>query len=103
MMSFNYRLTKLVAEALEAINNYDGSGYIEVLSLKDGSKALDYDDSYIIINNNDEPYIRDKRNQRLYDNGSWTEEQLRDEDTYLLENFEYEDICIIADRLYGIN
>lgn len=101
MMSFSYRLSKLVAEALEVINNYDGSGYVKVLSLKDGSKALDYDDSYIIIND-DEPYIRDKRNQRLYDNGSWTEEQLRDEDIYL-ENFEYEDIFDLADRLYGIN
>lgn len=102
-MSFNYRLCKLLAEALEAINKYDGSGYVEVLSLKDGSKALDYDDSYIIINNDDEPYIRDKRSQRLYDGGSWTEEQLRDDDSYLLNSFEYEDICDLADRLYGIN
>lgn len=99
MFNFTSQLADVVFLALRAINDYDGE---KAVTLPTGEKAIDNDDAWIIINREDEPICRDKREQRVretyakegreYDDGNST-------DCYLLDNWTYEDICDFADRL----
>ena len=104
-MNHNYygRLAELVGEATIAINNYNGE---KAITLPTGERALDNDDSLIIIGTpNGEPIIRDKREQKIrevymQEGKEYPEEHCTD--VFLGDSWDEGEICSYADQLLGI-
>ena len=96
-MSYKFytKLNKVVREALNAINTYNGK---KATTLPTGEKAIDNDDAWLIIGG-EEPILRDKREQRLREKGKFNEEDSTD--VYISDSWSYEDICVYADKLVG--
>ena len=106
MSNYNFygKLNNVARDALNAIQNYEGD---KAITLATGEKAIDNDDAYIIIGDAEigEPYIRDKREQRIRETYMKEGKEFPDErnsDVYLYDQWTYDDICSYADCLLGI-
>ena len=99
--TFIEKLNKVRSEAIDYIQNYTGS---KSIILPTGERAIDNDDAWIIIGDEEvgEPYLRDKREQRLREKykaeGIEFSEELSS-DVYMLDNMENEELCMFADEL----
>lgn len=102
-MNNNYygQLAAVANAAAMAINSYEGK---KAVTLPTGEKAIDNDDAWIIIGE-DEPIVRDKREQRIretYKNEGKEYPEEESTDYFLLDKWEYEEICTYADELLGL-
>ena len=97
-MNNNYygQLANVANSAAMAINGYTGE---KSIILPTGERAIDNDDAWLIIGG-DEPILRDKREQRLREKGLLKEEDSTD--FFILDKWDYEDICTYADCLLGL-
>lgn len=99
--TFLDKLNKVRSEAIDYIRNYTGN---KSVILPTGERAIDNDDAWIIIGDEEvgEPYIRDKREQRLREKykakGIEFSEELSS-DVYMLDNMDNEGLCMFADKL----
>lgn len=93
MYTFQQRYNALLAAALGTIDKYKGklSGV-----LSSGQRYIDNDDALILIGNGN-PMLRDKRDQRLVNDGYKKEKNCDDEP--LSKAFEPTQIISLADRL----
>ena len=91
---YQNKLAKLAKEALDSIFNYNG---IKVINLPTGERAIDFDDSYIIIKSigYTEPVFRWKKEQWSLNNGK---KEKAEYDARLSE-LPIDEICKIADNL----
>jgi hypothetical protein len=97
-------MSDVAHEALDYIQNYDGE---KAITLPTGEKAIDNDDAYVIIGDEEvgEPYLRDKREQRIREVYKKEGKEFPDEansDVYLLDAWDYFPVCEFADKLLGI-
>lgn len=102
-MNNNYygQLAAVANAAAMAINSYEGK---KAVTLPTGEKAIDNDDAWIIIGE-DEPIVRDKREQRIretYKNEGKEYPEEESTDYFLLDKWEYEEICTYADEVLGL-
>ena len=102
-MNNNYygQLAAVANAAAMAINSYEGK---KAVTLPTGEKAINNDDAWIIIGE-DEPIVRDKREQRIretYKNEGKEYPEEESTDYFLLDKWEYEEICTYADELLGL-
>lgn len=95
-MSYLGNLAKAAYQAVKAINDYKGS---KLVTLSTGEVAIDNDDAWIVVNVRNgfgEPFIRDKRAQRMLDKGEVSDMY---DDVLLFDTWGYEEICEFADSL----
>lgn len=95
-MSYLGNLARTAYEAVKAINEYKGD---KLVTLSTGEVAIDNDDAWVVVNVRDgfgEPFIRDKRAQRMLDDGKVSDIY---EDVLLFDTWGYEEICEFADNL----
>ena len=89
--TFTQRRKALRADALKAIDTYDGP---KAVTLATGEKALDMDDAWLLIGTG-APALRHKKDQRAIEKGlepSW-------EDVPIGERWSTGALCGLADRL----
>lgn len=93
--TFTQRRKTLRADALKAIDTYDGP---KAVTLATGEKALDMDDAWLLIGKGC-PTLRHKKDQRAIEKGrepSW-------EDVPLGDNWGTGALCDLADKLQKTN
>ena len=99
--SYTSRLAEVANSAIIDINNYKGK---KAVTLPTGEKAIDNDDAWLIIGGA-EPIIRDKREQRIretYKKEGREYPERESSDYFILDKWEYEEICAYADKLFGL-
>lgn len=100
--SYTSRLAEVANSAIIDINNYEGE---KAVTLPTGERAIDYDDAWLIIGGA-EPILRDKREQRIrdfYKEKGKKYPETASADYFILDKWEYEEICAFADKLFGIS
>ena len=88
--SFYGKLAKIAYDALLSLKDYNGE---KLVTLPTGEKAIDNDDSWIIVSGHedtDEPVLRGKK---ATDNNG---------DELIFDIWSYEDICAYADNLLNL-
>lgn len=98
MNQFKENYEALLKQALDAINNYNGS---KAVALATGEKAIDFDDAWLILRGPKGPALRDKRDQRLLQKGMRDPKLVQEDDHPIVYVFEPAEIFDLADRLCG--
>ena len=100
--SYTSRLAEVANSAIIDINNYEGK---KAVMLPTGEKAIDNDDAWLIIGGA-EPILRDKREQRIreaYKHEGKEYPEIESSDYFILDKWEYEEICAFADKLFDLS
>ena len=93
---FSARRKALLDEALNFINDYSGT---KAVQLPTGETALDFDDAYLILRQNDGiPVLRHKREQHSREKGH--EPGAIFEDVPITKSQDFGFICMYADELF---
>lgn len=82
-------------KVIASIDRYHGKG---IVVLKTGQTAVNYDDSWLVVGTGGNPYLRNKKLQKLVETGV-SEEGRTCFDDYPLTLMSTEDLCELADKL----